>query len=333
MDNKIKIRVTEDILNKIMNDAELFEYFKTDGTVNRNAFLHDLICKYFYEFKKENEILLKRICSVLDNNMVNDNPELANEILKTIIVNGKSKDKKKVINYTANSQVLSLLEGLVDNDELYSVATSSYLCVMFQSYFEKPRYDRERIIFSETFAKLNKAIKEKRIISISSKNSKDKTFELMPYKIIPSKDEKCNYLHGYNITEKKPSSFRVSRITGLYIKEEKFNMDKSIYEDIKDDIAGNPSTAEKKEVVVVRFTEEGVRKYNMITNLRPKLKERDSNRNYYTFEAPLFQVEEYLKRFGKDAYVIKPKKLCLRLKEFYSEAHQTYVGEDDDSKK
>ena len=48
---KIKIYIsksTADILNK---DAELFEFFKQNGTVNRNAFLNTLIVNYIDRYQ------------------------------------------------------------------------------------------------------------------------------------------------------------------------------------------------------------------------------------------------------------------------------------------
>ena len=99
MDNKIKIRVTHDIYLKLLDDAELFGYYKKNGTINRNAFLNDLIGNYFYEFRKENEILQKQVYLALNNHKVLNSKEVTDEIIKIMRDNRNSKEKKKVINY------------------------------------------------------------------------------------------------------------------------------------------------------------------------------------------------------------------------------------------
>ncbi len=324
MDNKIKIRVTHDIYLKLLDDAELFGYYKKNGTINRNAFLNDLIGNYFYEFRKENEILQKQVYLALNNHKVLNSKEVTDEIIKIMRDNRNSNEKKKVINYTANKHILSLLETVIQNDELLAVAMSSYLHNLFVSYFQMPRYNREKIMFPETIRLLNKAIKDKKVITFTSIYSKNR-FEIEPYKIASSRDEKCNYLYGYNKKEDRVSTFRISRISGLYITEENMCINSNIVDEINGYIQNNPSTSEKGALIKVRFTDIGKRKYEMITNNRPRLKHKDNN--IYVFESPLLQVEEYLKRFGEEAYVIEPIELQNKLRDFYKNGFSAYNRE------
>ncbi len=61
MPEKFKIYLSEDIKTRLTNDAELFEFFKKDGSVNLNAFLKILIVNYFDQYRNEKEKLLTSI--------------------------------------------------------------------------------------------------------------------------------------------------------------------------------------------------------------------------------------------------------------------------------
>jgi predicted DNA-binding transcriptional regulator YafY len=60
----------------------------------------------------------------------------------------------------------------------------------------------------------------------------------------------------------------------------------------------------------------------MIYTNRPEIIER--NGNILTFEWPLLQLEEYFKRFGKDAIILEPKSSRENMIKFYSEAYEHY---------
>ena len=47
MTEKYKIYIPEDMKSRLMNDAELFEFMKKDGSINLNAFLKELLIKSF----------------------------------------------------------------------------------------------------------------------------------------------------------------------------------------------------------------------------------------------------------------------------------------------
>lgn len=47
MTEKYKINLSEDTRTRLINDAEPFEFIKTDDSINLNAFLKALIINYF----------------------------------------------------------------------------------------------------------------------------------------------------------------------------------------------------------------------------------------------------------------------------------------------
>ncbi len=73
---------------------------------------------------------------------------------------------------------------------------------------------------------------------------------------------------------------------------------------------------------VVRLTERGKQMYKMIVKNRPVVTSIDGDK--YTFDWPEMQLEDYFRRFGKDAIVIKPRSLKAKLKKYYSGALEAY---------
>ena len=46
----------------------------------------------------------------------------------------------------------------------------------------------------------------------------------------------------------------------------------------------------------------------------------------YIFDWPMQQLEDYFRRFGKEAVVLRPKSLKSRLRRYYEEALEAYDG-------
>ena len=65
MTEKYKIYISEDTKTRLINDAELFEFTRADGTVNLNGFLKELIVNYFEQYRKDNDELLQNMLSDL----------------------------------------------------------------------------------------------------------------------------------------------------------------------------------------------------------------------------------------------------------------------------
>ena len=59
MQEKIKIYLPNDIYQIILKDMELFEFYKKDGSLNRNEFLNKLITNYYEIYSLNNEKLLE----------------------------------------------------------------------------------------------------------------------------------------------------------------------------------------------------------------------------------------------------------------------------------
>ena len=64
--------------------------------------------------------------------------------------------------------------------------------------------------------------------------------------------------------------------------------------------------------------------YQMIVKNRPYVTYIDGD--LYHFDWPEMQLEDYFRRFGKDAVVISPKSLKTKLRNYYSRALEAYEG-------
>ena len=73
---------------------------------------------------------------------------------------------------------------------------------------------------------------------------------------------------------------------------------------------------------VVRMTERGKQMYQMIVKNRPYITYADGD--LYHFDWPEMQLDDYFRRFGKDAVVIEPSSLKNKLKSYYSRALEAY---------
>ena len=82
MTEKYKIYLSEDIRSRLINDAELFEFTRADGSVNLNGFLKELIVNYFEQYRKDSEDLLAYVNSFLEEEMASGRiDELAEEYI------------------------------------------------------------------------------------------------------------------------------------------------------------------------------------------------------------------------------------------------------------
>ena len=60
----------------------------------------------------------------------------------------------------------------------------------------------------------------------------------------------------------------------------------------------------------------------MIVKNRPAVS--SINKDNYIFDWPEMQLEDYFRRFGKEAVVLKPRRLKDKLRKYYSEAVDAY---------
>ena len=152
MEEKLKIYVPEGVQRILMKDMELFEFYKKDGTLNRNDFYNTLIVNYYETYQRHNEVLFTKIRKAL----AEDVPEREVEDLSYRILqlsedsserlDSGRKDVTISIKPTKNS---SSIFRFIEDTLIKNSTLSRYFRDLFASYSLLPQDKRETIIFRQ----------------------------------------------------------------------------------------------------------------------------------------------------------------------------------------
>ena len=319
MTEKYKIYLSEDTRTRLINDAELFEFQKKDGSVNLNAFLKTMIINYFDQYRFDSERLLinitndlKSMTSIDDKNAV----FIAEKIISTYVKpDDKHSSKNIALSLTVSGSSYGIIR-IIENNLLKDISLSQYLKDMFNSYLSIPRSEREAIIFKDTYEDIKKALKEHRVMSFTNTTSGEKqSYFVEPYVIAPSKEEQSNYLLCMDRSIQKPRTFRISRLRSVFVTSDKFPVDDGILKELREKAVRSPHSVSPNIHAVVRMTEYGIKKFKVVTKNRPIVTNIEGD--LYHFDWPELQLEEYFKRFGRDALVLEPESLKERIRKYY----------------
>lgn len=326
MTEKYKIYLSEDTKTRLATDAELFEFTRENGTVNLNGFLKELIVNYFDQYRSDNEKLLNNVLGELTS-VKELKPKaastLADKIIKTYINNkDTASGKGAVITLTVSGESYEIIK-IIENNLLKDNSLSGYIKEMFLSYLSIPRSKREEIIFKDTYEAINKAISENRLLSFTSRGHDHKAI-VEPYMIATSKEEQFSYLLCHDQRQKKNRSFRISRLSNVFITSHTFTRDQKTEDELTRKGLRSPHSMSADIHAVVQMTERGKQMYTMIVKNRPYVTYIDGD--LYHFDWPEMQLEDYFRRFGKDGIVISPKSLRTKLRNYYSRALDAYDG-------
>ena len=325
MTEKYKIYIPEEMRLRLLNDAELFDFYKKDGSVNLNGFLKELLLQYFDEYRETKERLLDTILSDLSafsSISREDADAIADKIMNSYMRNTEFKSERNAaITLTVSGRSLDIMHS-IENNMLSRVSLSQYLNDFFSSYLSISRKDRERILFQDIFEELNTAIRKNSIIRFTSTSAPNVIFTVQPYCIAASKEEQCNYLLCLDNETGIPRSFRISRIRALYSSSDKFIPNESRKLEFREIARRSPQSTSKGIEAEVRLTEKGLQKFHFITKNRPDVLKKEENTLYFNW--PKTQLEEYFHRFGKEAVILSPDDCRESMRIFYKKAWEAY---------
>ena len=351
MTEKYKIYIPEEMRLRLLNDAELFDFYKKDGSINLNGFLKELLLQYFDEYRETKERLLDTILSDLSafsSISREDADAIADKIMNTYLRrperdimhftqgtrskraslrsagNAHSElksERNAAITLTVSGRSLNIMCS-IESNMLSRVSLSQYLNDFFSSYLSISRKDRERILFQDIFEELNTAIRKNSIIRFTSTSAPNVIFTVQPYCIAASKEEQCNYLLCLDNETGIPRSFRVSRIRALYSSSDKFIPNESRKLELQEIARRSPQSTSKGIEAEVRLTEKGLQKFHFITKNRPDVLKKEGNTLYFNW--PKTQLEEYFHRFGKEAVILEPDECRESMRIFYKKAWEAY---------
>lgn len=313
--------------SKLQNDAQI----EAVANLLAESYRHDLVEKYTTELKKKPKA-----------------PEFNIRLNKDVFIMLYSGE----INW--------------ENQNAYRTVRR-YLEALIESYAEKPVCERELVFFADNVIQFRQALEAKpkkrsgMIITLRSasgaapventekqagrvKADERKTGLLKEYIVIPycletDKDNNYYYLAGLSRPFGKrdmkmlPSSFRLSRIESVRWTDLEQGMSDADAEEIQKRIDERGIqyvfAGENKDHgdVVVKLTEEGMRKYRQVLHNRPMfstVKEEKDGSIRMTFGCSYEQVMYYFLQFGKDAVVISPDMLRERMESTYTQAAEAY---------
>lgn len=325
IEEKIKIYVskrTKEILDK---DAELFEFFKKNGEINRNEFLNTLIMNYssYYEeeINKLTNNIKKDLASIITSH--NDLEYLSNKLSHMINQKGS---KTELDNY---SEVLSLKPTkasqdtiiYIQNTALSTTTLSNYFRDMFISYTSKTQDEREKIIFKDIYNDVLSAIEKGNTISIITTKKPTKVQLVLPWKLASAKEELFNYLLAeYN---NRPLTYRLSRIKKVIINNEKAIFNKDVIKSLElMNEYGPQYIINTPEEICVYLSNKGLEMFDLFYVHRPTPYKKEGH--YYYFKCSKIQIELYFRRFGYHAHIITPTSLEESMKSFYENSAYEY---------
>ena len=328
MEEKIKIYIPKDVNNILLKDMERFEFFKKDGTLNRNEFYNTLIINYYEQYQEKKSVLFSQINeSIRAHSSLNEQKisDIAADILQCIDLRTYQSEKQKydislsIKPTRRSSEDINYIQNcLLDNSTL-----SNYFRNMFSSYTLLPQDKRETIIFKQNFDLINEALKNKTKLYFTTQKSTIPHI-VSPYKIANSKEELFNYLLcEYNDL---PYSFRMSRIRQVKVLNEAAEIKEeyvSVFEDMAKYGPQYSYEIHKPQVQIkVKLNKYGQKQYKSIYLHRPQYTKIEND--IYYFDCSRSQAFQYFTRFGANAQILEPEDLREDLHKFFSNAERLY---------
>ncbi len=231
-------------------------------------------------------------------------------------------------------------------DDIFNLISSNYVNLLLKEYAQKPLYDRERIYFKESFEIIKNAKDLKKQVKITTGG---RYFQCSIYDVTEESNNtyiicKSAEIKDGKLEEWKYASFRFLYITDVREVDEDSCIDEFDEMEIQDKIFYNGIQffLDDVELIKVRFSDVGIKKYNSIRNLRPaedygweikdkekkeafkQKKSRDDLNNIKTFKCTRKQIEYYLFQFGGDAEILEPKELREEFLKEYKKAVEAY---------
>lgn len=299
---KIKLNLRAKTYHEINDDCLRLNIVKKDGTPNKNAFIC-LIIRFFFPYLKDGKVSLK-VDRVFDSDNVSDN---------TIYVEPDRYSQDDFIGFYSFSKADS-----------YGTA----LRMLIEKFFTLESDERERIVFSELYGKLEYAIKKKEEVTITTYDRyKNKSFQYPfdPYCLSRTKDRVFNYLIGkmYRNNDGNIVSLRISKIVSLTFRNEKYSFSSDEIRSMKEMIKTGPQFSDYGTFKLrIRFTPEGLTKLGLAYKNRPLIIGKEDD--IVTFRTNEYNAMLYFVQFGEMIEVITPDEIRQELCAFHKRAFDKF---------
>lgn len=328
MEEKLKIYVPESIHQILLEDMARLEFFKKDGSLNKNAFLNQLIINYdstYYDLMKHHYAHIEKLFSYYDVSCFEED-EIIQKLAESFITPlqwEESSPKKQVLSLKPTKQSQSLIE-FIQHTRLTYCSLSSYFRDLFTSYARLPQDKREQIICKDAYDAILEGIERSRKVYLTLQTSQQ-VFLVDPYAVAKGKEELFTYFLG--VHDDVPHSFRLSRIKKAIVTSDPSYISEEHEEKLNRSLHYGPQFAINTNTKMeVRLTEAGQKKFTRLYVHRPAPYAIQGDRYY--FDCSEAQVLQYFFRFGKDAQIISPPHLKESMITQLKEALEAYEKSD-----
>ena len=218
------------------------------------------------------------------------------------------------------------------------LSQGEYIKAIIENYSRKTFFYREQVFYKSIIHLLNTHIesnnKGKGILPIIRTDGSK--LYIKPYRLSSDYEAPYNYVICYStedINKKmKPASIRVSRIRDVKNEVTSYgsgNLKKTEIDELKRRTKENgvPYIIGEIDTFEVKLTPYGWNRYNTIFHQRPmyeSIKSTDNNCVILSIRSTEFQIANYFFAFGKDATILSPVKLKIRMLEQFTEAATSY---------
>lgn len=323
MDSKIKVRLNTEIKEALDKDCFYFGFMKENGKLEKNDFLLTVILNYYTKFveneKAKQNLIASHISSKDELTKTKTASEIVKELNSRFIIPFEDRHDD-IIAFRPNKENKDRFDYIIANigegDNL-----SSFFRSLLASYVRLPLYEREQIMFAEQISTLRNAIKSKKKVFISFKDTNEKCIA-SPHSIQIASDDLGVYLLAKN--EQKLFSCRLTRISSVIIKDDPVSFTQEDLNILQKSARTAPQFIyngdEKK--IEVKLTPEGAKKFNSISLYRPQPLEIVDG--IYLFNCSYEQAIKYFISFGNDAYILRPYELRVQIYKYYKSSFKYY---------
>lgn len=328
--DKYKIRLSGLTYYTLRDDMYAFNFTRDNGQPNQNSFYNKLISGFYNNLKHRQSELYKYIDDELSN-YIRDKNKLAmiannlntkiNEIFHSDL---NSKYHHFEIYIYPTKETISMYDE-IENNALNNETMSEFIRNLFNEYIKAPFFERERCLYWGHILKIKEAISNHNVILI--KNTRDAEVLLQPLEIITSAEETYNYVVGKNITNNSSTNFsiKLSRIKNITILNKYYSFTQEDYDRFRNQLIDGPEfMCKETSHAVVRFTKEGIKKFDSCYKDRPIPTDYNDETGEYIFDTDLNKLYLYLLQFGRHVKIITPKDLKNKLNNF----HRLAIDED-----
>ncbi len=329
----IKINMPDSLARALLNDAAGFEVFKKDGeTVNLNSFISSLIAGYYEKYQEELSQRLQKTKALLASYI--RNPALLSQASMEVVSGdmasespaGKAANSHS-IKFRPTRETDGIITEIEEKRRTANQSLSGYFRHMLISYLQNPIYERERIIYYQNTAAIERACSRGENLVFTCRDNPGYLHTVIPYKLVHGPEELYNYLlcQEFNGSRRKKTamSYRLCRISNPRATPSEKQIDSRIKDYLVRMEKYGPQFMINDDVATcIELTADGRKSFQKIYQGRPVVDRKDEegsdSRLKLYFSCSQEQLFLYFRRFNPgEITVLYPQALKKRLYQFH----------------